>query len=181
MIDGPLALVLKQSLLRHLWYLTQHLVILSLFDQSMDSETKETIAMRLFYTPRPHVFAPGKPEFPKQAMEGNQSMVELVGPQSWLLFNLIGANGAWLTMPCNQWPTAPEFIRMKVLVQNLAVVNDIAERGIKDIQEYAEAAMDGAYRGQIILVSNSHRLKLQKMKWKNIFKYFISYKCVMTD
>ena len=46
-------------------------------------------------------------------------------------------------------------------VSNVAVVNDAAERGVKDVQDFANAAMDGAtHRGHIILVSNSHRAKL---------------------
>ena len=49
---------------------------------------------------------------------------------------------------------------MQAVIQHLQVVNDIAEHGVKDIQEYANVAQDGAYRERIILVSNSHRLKL---------------------
>ena len=36
----------------------------------------------------------------------------------------------------------------------------MAERGVKDIQDYADAASDVAYRGRNILVSNSHWIKL---------------------
>ena len=51
---------------------------------------------------------------------------------------------------------------MMLVVENLAVVNDAAERGVKDIQDYANAARDGSSHERIILMSNSHRIKLPK-------------------
>ena len=62
-VDNPIAQD-KASVLRHLWYLTEHLVIFSLFDQSVDSEVKEIMAMLLHNTPRPQHFPTRKPEFP---------------------------------------------------------------------------------------------------------------------
>ena len=87
-------------------------------------------------------------------------MEQLIGPNSWLLFHLLETNGAWLALPANQWNTDAEFSEMLAVVKNVAVVNDAAERGVKDIQDYANAARDGAHKGRIVLVSNSHRAKL---------------------
>ncbi len=49
-------------------------------------------------------------------------------------------------------------------VSNLEVVNDSAERGIKDIQDYANSAQDGGHREKIAIVSSSHRIKLPEFK-----------------
>ena len=46
---------------------------------------------------------------------------------------------------------------MAKVVTQLAVVNDAAERGVKDCIEYADAAQDGTLRGRIIAVASSHR------------------------
>ncbi len=92
---------------------------------------------------RPRAFVPGKPVFPTDVMIAGQSIDHFLGPQSWLLFELLGANGVWLTQPPDQWDTDPEFQQMKEVVQNLAVVNDTAERGVKDVIDYANAARDG--------------------------------------
>ena len=54
----------------------------------------------------------------------------------------------------------------------LEVVNDTAERGIKDKQEYANAARDNGQTGCIILVSNAHKVKLREFQ-KNEMKYNI--------
>ena len=50
---------------------------------------------------------------------------------------------------------------MREVLTNLAVVNDAAGRGVKDIQDYANIARDGTCRERMILVSNSHRMKIQ--------------------
>ena len=53
------------------------------------------------------------------------------------------------------------YVALCSILKGLAVVNDYAEHSIKDIQDYANASGDGDYRGDIILVSASHRIKLQ--------------------
>ena len=45
--------------------------------------------------------------------------------------------------------------RMAMIVTQLAVVNDAAERGVKDCTEYAGAAQDGTLRGRTIAVASS--------------------------
>ena len=40
------------------------------------------------------------------------------------------------------------------------MVNDNAEREIKNVQEYAMSSLDGELRQNIIIVSNSHRAKI---------------------
>ena len=52
--------------------------------------------------------------------------------------------------------------KMKDLISSLSVVNDPAETGVKDVQDYANASRDGNYREQIVLVSNSYRSRIPK-------------------
>ena len=86
----------------------------------------------------------------------------LIGPQSCLLFDLLHVDGAWLNTPPGQWETNPQYAVMLLLVEKLAIVNNAAERGVKDIQHYANAARDGSCRERIVLVSNSHCIKIPK-------------------
>ena len=44
---------------------------------------------------------------------------------------------------------------------DLAVMNDTAERCVKDTQKLSIAALDGDHRRNIVLVSGSHRVKLR--------------------
>ena len=67
---------------------------------------------------------------------------------------------------------------MSVLINDIAVVNDAAERGAKIIQDYANTARDAEHRGQIILVSNSHRIHLPQFVKNEIEEKTISHsKC----
>ena len=74
-------------------------------------------------------------------------------------------------MPVRLWDT-DEYVSMRETLSPLEVVNDTAERGVKDIQEYANAARDNGQTGRIILVSNSHIVKLREFL-KNEMKYNI--------
>ena len=63
-----------------------------------------------------------------------------------------------------------KYVSLRETLFPLGVVNDTPERGVKDIQEYANAARDGSQRGHIILVFNSHTVKLREFQ-KNKMKY----------
>ena len=49
------------------------------------------------------------------------------------------------------------------MLKKLAVVNDAAERGVKDCTEYANVTRDGILRGHIITVVSSHRAAVPSM------------------
>ena len=69
-------------------------------------------------------------------------------------------DGAWLQLPPVEWTRDADYQQMSAILSDLAVVNDAAERCVRDIQEYANAANDGNQRGNIILVSTSHRVRI---------------------
>ena len=66
----------------------------------------------------------------------------------------------WLALPLAQWEEDEEYKKMCSIVCNIPVVNDAAERGVKDVQDYANSANDGAYRSKIVVVANSHMVKI---------------------
>ncbi len=155
----------KESILRHLWYMTEECVAFTLFDEELPDSTRQQIAREISRTPRPQQFPPGKPVFPKyrveQATHGELTLDSLVGPNSWLLFELLQTDGAWLGLPPRQWSANQDYAAASSIIHHLQVVNDGAERAIKDIQEYSDSARDGGHRGDIVLVSSSHRIKLK--------------------
>ena len=161
-IDGPIARAVKESLLRHLRYLTEPLVVLSLFDHDVGSDVKLEMATRIHNTPRAQVFVPGRPNFPEQRLQATPTLPDMVGPRSWLMFDLLHMDGDWLASPPHLWEDNDQYQDMSHVVTKLAVVNDAAERGVEDIQDYQNAARDGTCRERIVLVSNSHRLKIPK-------------------
>ena len=48
----------------------------------------------------------------------------------------------------------PSYQYLRAFVRDFQVVNDAAERAVKDVVEYAEMTTDLAHRDDIILVAN---------------------------
>ena len=142
------------------------------FDEKSDHTVKERMAASLLQTPRRVKFSPGKPAFPKELVEESENLqpYSLIGPNSWLLFELLHMDGNWLSLPSQQWAENEEFLQMANIVKNISVVNDAAERGVKDIQDFAECARDSFTRERMVLVSSSHRAKLPQFLKKDMDK-----------
>jgi hypothetical protein len=154
----------QESVTNHLWYLTQELVVFAFFDENVSFEERKSMANRLLLSPRPPAFAPGKPLFPVNLMIANPPLDSFIGVRSWLLFEKLQADGAWLENEPEVWNYDTEYQRMKECVKDLKVVNDLAERCIKDIQEYADLANDSKYREDILLVVSDHRGVFQDLR-----------------
>ena len=90
----------------------------------------------------PRIFTVGKPNFPIDKMTDSPSLQSFVGVRSWSIFQKLSANGEWLDLPVEEWENNEEFQRIKSTLSDLKVVNDPAERCIKDIQEYCKLSLD---------------------------------------
>ena len=154
--EPDVARATQQSVLRHLWYLTEETVVFALLDPDTCSEEKAQMSQKLLAQPRPDSFMPGKPHFPRPSVFKDGTLASFVGPHSWLLMDLLGGCGGWLLLHPSQWSADEEFRRLRTVVKELVIVNDAAERGVKDIQDYANAARDGERRGRIVTVVSSH-------------------------
>ncbi len=105
----------------------------------------------------------GKPVLPDNLHRRFQ-LSALIGQRSWLLFHLLNAGTEWLHRPVRSWEDCPEYKRVGDFLGDLSVVNDAAERCVKDITEYAEMARDSAHRERILLVVNDHRNVFQELR-----------------
>lgn len=153
-----------KSIKRQAWYLTQELVVLSLFDKTLSIESRREIADALLTSPVPMLFEPGKPSFQVDLLDAHATLASFIGPKSWLLFKLLGKDGAWLNLPVEEWDENIDYTQMCSVIQDLAVVNDTAERSVKDVEEFANSARDGDKRGKIVTVAGSHRIKIPEFK-----------------
>lgn len=90
-----LAWKVLKSCYRHMWYVTPQVITLSLLDLDLEDTTRENIARTLHGTERKELET-GKPTFPVLPWGPRQArldMASLVGPESWLLFDLLGFKG----------------------------------------------------------------------------------------
>ena len=51
--------------------------------------------------------------------------------------------GSWLLLPIRLWDTGNEYDSMRETLSPLELINDTAARGVRDIQQYVNAARDG--------------------------------------
>jgi hypothetical protein len=84
--DSDIAMTVLNSIERHLWYLTEELVVLALFNNELSPFTRQLLALKLFSTERPSTFTIGKPKFPK--LDNLRTLQSFIGPRSWLIFSL---------------------------------------------------------------------------------------------
>ena len=160
--DEEVANEVLLSILRQLWYLTEELCILSLFDKGLPFEIRNDIARALLSNPRPVFFPPGKPQFPEKArLMNNPELKDFVGPRSWLLFHLLHVSDPeWLNLPADTWESDNGYLAMNEIVMDLPVTNDTAERAVKKVTDYADSAEDGGKRGKIVSVAAWHHTKM---------------------
>ena len=57
-----------------------------------------------------------------------------------------------------------EHQRMSNFIRDLKVVNDLAERCVKDIQDYKNMAKDADHRDEILTVASDHRGVFQNLR-----------------
>ena len=69
-----------------------------------------------------------------------QDLTIFVGPSSWSLLTIIGCNGEFLNKPPSAWASDEEYVAAKEIIDNLLVVNDAAERGVKLCHDFLNSA-----------------------------------------
>ena len=144
--------------------MTAELVIFGLFDEGLSINERREMADQLIATPRPQHFATGKPVFPVELMSGNLNLLSFVGERSWLFFHKMECTGNWLHKDVEMWKDDSEFQKMLLVLKDIEVVNDLAERCVKDVETYANLAKDSKYREDILIVATDHRGTFQDLR-----------------
>ena len=137
-INPEVAVPCLQSIYRHLEYLTQELVVLSLSHDHLPDAVRKGIAAALHETVRTRDLPSGKPKPPKletmQLQGGIDCLKDFVGENSWTIPNLLNLTDddmVWLQLEVHQWPLLPGYRKFERFARTLSVVNDSAERVIK--------------------------------------------------
>ena len=82
----------------------------------------------------------------------------MVTVRSYLLFNLLKLEDlTWLEAPVESWSSFPSFIRARDFIDQLQVVNDGAERGIKLMQELIDRTHDETELQHLAQCVSHHR------------------------
>lgn len=172
--DQVIAASAQTSMRRHLWYLCPEVVVLALFDDDTTTEEKRLMAAQLLNSPRPQVFArgkPGQPNFDPVATKltpDRPHLAVFITERSWLLFDLLEVETGWLQEHPSMWPTDENYNNCKMFCQDIMVVNDPAERAVKDVQDCAQLTRDPHHRDSVILVRSDHRGRVSNLRKANL-------------
>ena len=92
-----------------------------------------------------------------------ESLEDLVSKNTKTIFNIMGLDPHFLTKPVEQWPLEETFMVAKNIANNLKVVNDISERGVKLITYYNKILTNDEEQKQYLLqVISTYRKSFPK-------------------
>ncbi|KAG0727483.1 hypothetical protein GWK47_003996 [Chionoecetes opilio] len=154
--DPEIAQALLQKLENHKWYLTQEVVPFALFGSRLSDKEKQDIAAKLHATEKPDSFRRGKPMIPQ--VTAKTTLADLFGPESHLLLDTLGIEYDWLLQPVATWPRSDDYSKPLEYVSNVKVVNDIAERGVKMMTDFANIITIDFQQKQYLLQTVEYNL-----------------------
>ena len=159
-IDGDISDTFVRSVHRQMFYLTEELVMLALCDKHTSNEEKKELIDALLKQERPQHFVPQKPLFKVYLLlnkHDESRLSDFVGSRSWLVFDLFDVDVMWMQFSSGEWSDNLEFLRFEKLLHGIICVNDVAERNVKNICDYAEYSKDSERRDRAVIVANYRR------------------------
>ena len=137
-VDDVVASAALRAVKLHLWYLTPELLPLCLFSSAVDDHLKAKIVKEMLKHPKKASMTNrdgtdfGKPKFPDIPLsEEETSLLNFVGEDCWGFFRIMKMDSSFLDSPVSSWHLSAEYMDALKVVNNMCVVNDSAERGVK--------------------------------------------------
>jgi hypothetical protein len=160
-VDNDISDAVVKSVHRQMFYLAEETVMFALCDDNTSFVEKKEIVEALLESDRPQTFLPMKPMFKIDKLLGKSHdephLRDFVGPRSWLIFDLLNVDVQWMESSPEDWINYPEYVRFCSLVNGIICVNDVAERNVKNVCDYAEYSKDPERRDRAVMVVNYHR------------------------
>ena len=155
-VDQEVADSALETLGRHKWYLTEHVVPFALFSDNVSEEEKAQMSEKLLSLPRDEVPSLGHPDFP--VVTEDTELCDLVTPKSWQFFDILKSDPKWLSESVSSWDSDPDYMKVKAFVSTVKVVNDSCERAVALASDYARIlTKDSTIRRQILQVVEADR------------------------
>lgn len=130
-IDEEIADVALQAHKRHLWYLSDELVVLSLFCDKVSSEEK--LLMQQMITRQVGNRTENSITHTAEIDDiQNIELHDFISPRSYFLFDQLGLNVAFFGVDPGEWDEMYSFKKAKqTIIRLITVVNDSAERAVQ--------------------------------------------------
>lgn len=116
----------------HLWYISDELIALAYFDDSVSFETKEEMIDALKNEADAD---PPKKTTVDQEYYGKKQLWDFVTANTVSFFDTLGLSSTFLDTSVEDWLQAESYCIAKSVVNDFKVVNDITERGVKLMED----------------------------------------------
>lgn len=144
-----------KKLCGHLWYLSEELVALALFDPEVDVDEKKAMVQQLSHS---------APKDPVKRIAIDQSKIrdkrlsDFVTSNTRNFFEILSLPDSFLTTNPETWESNSDYMTAEKVVRELRVVNDTAERGVALMQEHNALLTKDEEQTQFVLqVVTEHR------------------------
>lgn len=158
-INALVAETALKKLKGHLWYLTEELAALALFDSSVPLRVKDKMVEAI----REREGTTDNTKRIKLTQQMDQSLPEIdlshfVSKKSMQLFEITGLPHGFLEESVSTWESNEDFMKCLTVFKDLKVVNDVAERGVALAEEYTGLITKDEDQYQYLLqVVKAHR------------------------
>ena len=144
---------------RHLWYLSESLVPLAFFDESLPPQRKRAMVEALTSNE-------GSEDLTKRAVIDpsadmtQKTLADFVTTSSRMFFVTLGIDDGFLETDPAKWNDDPRYVAAAEKVNGIRVMNDFAERGVALMEAYnLTLTKDEDQRQYILQVVEAHRGK----------------------
>lgn len=146
---------------RHLWYLRPQTVVLSLTSEKLSASEKEEMATKLSGLNETDDYTNDD-----TVIQQDTRLSDLIDERSWMLFKEHHVCGtAWLTSPAERWEEDEEFAKLREFTRSLKVTNDVAERGVKLMQDFiGSVTKDEQQLQDVMQLVEKHRKQVGSFK-----------------
>lgn len=135
--DKQVSETVRSKLLNHLWYCSEELIGISLFDDSVAKETKINMVKAMRERESVSKYSKRLIINTKEVKKMfHKDISQFASKKSLLLFDQFGLKGDFLDLDIDSWENNIDYILAKQIITNIKVVNDIAERGVGLIEQF---------------------------------------------
>ena len=153
----------------HLWYLSEELVAMSLFDALVPSTTKILIVKAM--NEKSAIDETSKKAKIRLETIKNYGLEDFATERTMSFFSKMNLPTGYLSEHPDLWSTRDDYKRAKDIIQGIKVTNDNAERGVALIQEYNRFLTKDEEQLQFLLqVVSEHRKQFPDSRKSTLLK-----------
>ena len=162
-IDASVRKAALGKLSNHLWYLSEEMVCLSLFDHNLCADSKRKILQAMNQRPAMNE-TPKKITIPEEDIN-DCCLADFASKSTYNFLRKLNIDPTFFEVDPEQWETREDYQSAAEIVRGLSVTNDHAERGVALIQQYNKTiTKDGEQLQFLLQVVSDHRKRFPDTK-----------------